>query len=289
MFMDPAAFAAHKAYCTSHHRKEHKLADGDLTFRVVDIHGVRLYCILFPLAKRPGVMGVWQNTGIGASTRLAEELLRYVDSDFAIVEWSAGDMDTADMDVDVDVNVVPPPTYLPECEAHGALRRRIRDLLHRAPLDADKVKVAEEDVFLYQTGMAAIYRLHEVLVQRDPATLLVLGSIFHNTFHLFEESPGGMKHVGACDAPSSGMDTVEAYLEAHYKEGKTVSYAFLEFPSNPILVSADLRRLRKIVSYPPIMYTWGLIIIIIIIIMRQTPSSDPSPIPIRPTSTPSPL
>lgn len=242
MFTDPTVFAAHKVYSTSHHRKENKLVEGDLAFRVVDVHGIRLYCVLYPRAKMPSVIGVWQNAGIGASTRLSEELLQYVDSDLTIVEWSGGDI------VDVDV---PPPTYLPECEAHGALRRRICDLLHRAPLDPEKVKVTEGDVFLYQTGMAAIYRLHEALMQRDPATVLVLGSVFHNTFHLYEECPGGMKHFGACDAASGVMDKVEEYLEAHYQEGKTVSYVFLEFPSNPILVSADLKRLRQIVSPPP--------------------------------------
>lgn len=244
MFLHPATFSAHRAHSLSHHRKDNKLAEGDLTFRVVDVHGVRLYCVVYALPKTPGAIGIWQNAGTGTSTRLAEFLVRYVggseevEEDFAVVEW-AGNVDD-----------VPAPTYLPESEAHGQLRRRIRDLLHRAPLDPDKVKVDEGDVYLYQTGMAAIYRLHEALSRRDPAgTVLVLGSIFHNTFHLFEEAAGGMKHFGACDGASGVMDKVEAYLEAHYRDGKTVSYVFLEFPSNPLLVSADLKRLRQIVSF----------------------------------------
>ncbi|KUI57558.1 hypothetical protein VP1G_04889 [Cytospora mali] len=234
-FTDPAVFAMHREYALSEHRKEHRLAGlGELTFRVVDIHGVRLYCVVYPVAKTKGVVGVWQNVGVGISTRVAEELLPYVDEDFKVVEWS-GDLDD-----------VPPPTYLPECEAHGKLRERITGLLHRAPIDPEKVKVTPDDVYLYQTGMAAIYRLNEVLVQRDPGTILVLGSVFHNTFHLYEEAPSGMKHFGQCDAASGVMDKVEEYLEAHYREGKTVSYVFLEFPSNPILVSADLKRLRQV-------------------------------------------
>ncbi|KAF3762577.1 PLP-dependent transferase [Cryphonectria parasitica EP155] len=236
MFTDPETFALHRAYSTSHHRKQHKLAEGDLSFRVVDVHGVRLYCVVYPLPKMPGTIGIWQNVGNGLSSRASEELLGYVGgADFSIVEWSGEDLSD-----------VPPASYLPECEAHGALRKRIRDLLHRAPVDSAAVKVADGDVYLYPTGMAAIWRLNQILVQRDAGTILVLGSVFHNTFHMFEETTSGMKHFGACDAKSGVMDKVEEYLEAHYKAGKTVSYVFVEFPSNPILVSADLKKLHQI-------------------------------------------
>ncbi|KAJ4397235.1 hypothetical protein N0V93_001459 [Gnomoniopsis smithogilvyi] len=234
MFLDPATFSAHEVYGLSDYRKENKLAEGDLTFKVVDVHGVRLYCVIYPLAKTPGTVGIWQNTGTGLSTRASEELVKFVDSEFAVVQWSG------------DVHDIPQPTYLPECEAHGALRKRIRDLLHRAPIAPEKVKVSEDDVFLYHTGMAAIYRANEALIKRDPGTILVLGSIFHNTWHLFEEAPGGMKHFGACTAASGVMDDLEQWAQAHYNEGKTISYAFVEFPSNPILVSVDLKRLRDI-------------------------------------------
>lgn len=237
MFLDPAMFAVHEAYGLSDHRKDKRLAAGDLAFRIVDVHGVRLYCVLYPLAKTPGIVGIWQNTGTGLSTRASEALVAYVHSDLSAVEWPGGKPGSPGSDI-------PPPTYLPLCEAHGAVRRRIRDLLHRAPIDPDKVRARDDDVYLYHTGMAAIFRANECLVRRDPGTILVLGSIFHNTWHLFEEAPGGIKHFGACDAASGVMDRLEAWAASHYKQGRTISYAFLEFPSNPILVSADLKRLR---------------------------------------------
>lgn len=238
MFTDPTTFAAHKTYALSDFRKNDKLAEENLAFYVVDLHGVRLYCVAYPHAKTPGVIGIWQHTGTGLSTRASEELLKFVDTEFTLVEESPSSSNTP-----------PEPTYLPESDAHGGLRRRIRDLLHRAPRDPDKVAtVSEADVFLYNTGMAAIYNANKVLISRDPGTILVLGSIFHNTWHLFEEAPGGMKHFGACDAASGVMEKVEAFLEEHYSAGKTVSYVFLEFPSNPILVSADLQRLRDVTT-----------------------------------------
>lgn len=237
MFTDPAAFSTHRTYSLSRFRKDKKLDDGDLAFHVVDIHHVRLYCVVYPLLKAPGVVGVWQNTGTGVSSRTSEQLLKHMGSDLTIVEWS-GDID--------DISQLPPPTYLPECEAHGKLRKRIADLLHRQPLAPDKVKVTASDVYLYPTGMAAIYRLNDVLIQRDTGTILVIGSIFHNTYHLFEEAPGGMQHFGAATATSGVLEKVEAYLSRHYGQGKTVSYLYIEFPSNPILVSADLVGLRAL-------------------------------------------
>lgn len=232
MYTDPASFSVHKEHSTSPHRNENRLSEGDLSFRIIDIHGVRLYCVICPVAKTKGIIGVWQNTGTGILTRPAQKLLEHANTEFEEVEWS-GDLDD-----------IPAPTYYQESEAHEQLRIRISDLLHRAPLDPEKVRVKPDDVYLYQNGMAAIHRLNEALIKRCPGPVLVLGSVFHNTWHLFEETPGGMKHIG--DARNSAWKEVEKYLETLYKDGKTVSYVFVEFPSNPILVSTDLKRLRQI-------------------------------------------
>lgn len=232
MYTDPRAFAAHKEYSVSPHRKEHVLSEGDLSFKVVEIHEVRLFCVTYPMAKMKGAIGVWQNTGTGILTRPAQELLKYVNKEFKEVEWSGG------------LDDIPAPTYYPESEAHGQLRERISDLLHRAPLDPAKVKVKPDDVYLFQTGMAAIHRLNEALMDRCPGTILVLGSVFPSTWHLFNETPGCMKHIG--DAGDSVVDKVEDYIGTTYKYGRTISYVFFEFPSNPILVSINLQRVRAI-------------------------------------------
>lgn len=232
MYMDPAVFAVHKEYCLSPERKEHRLSEKDLSFKIVEIHDVRLYCVTYHIAQTKSIIGVWQNTGTGILTRPAQELLKYVNTEFKEVEWSG------------DLHDMPTPTYYPESEAHEELRKRISELLHRAQLDPEKVKVNPDDVYLFQTGMAAIHRLNQALIKRCPGIILVLGSVFPSTWHLFKETPGGMKHIG--DARDGVMGKVEEYLKDIYKDGKTISYAFLEFPSNPLLVSIDLNRMRKI-------------------------------------------
>jgi cystathionine beta-lyase/cystathionine gamma-synthase len=75
--------------------------------------------------------------------------------------------------------------------------------------------------------------------------------VFPNTYHLFEESEGGMKHFGQCDADGRALEELEEWLEEEKVAGRKVAYIFTEFPSNPILVSLDLRRLRGIVSDHP--------------------------------------
>lgn len=50
-----------------------------------------------------------------------------------------------------------------------------------------------------------------------------------------------MDHIS--DARDGVVQNVERTI---YNDGKTISYAFLEFPSNPILVCIDLKDMRRI-------------------------------------------
>jgi cystathionine gamma-synthase len=222
-----------QAHAYNSHRKDPKLAPGELSFRVVDIGDTRLYAAVFPAPKTPGVIGGWQNPGIGPSIRLAEDLLAQIDT-------------LNEVDCDPAGENPPPRTAgLPEGPSHDGLRQRITDLLHRAPIDPDKIRVTPEDVYLYQTGMASIYAAHNLILAHRPGTVLMLGSLFHSTFHwLVEQSPQGTKHFGAVDA--AGLDILEAWLDDERSAGRQVSYALVEFPSNPLLASADLRRLKAL-------------------------------------------
>ncbi|KAF7337941.1 putative cystathionine gamma-synthase protein [Mycena venus] len=233
-FVHPDAFSMAQQYSFSHHRKpEIKLVPADLLFKVVDIAGIRLYC----------------NPGTGVSTRLAEHLLKQVDT-LAVVPFDAAG------DGDVAVEKVPAPTYLPETAAHQGLRERVVGLLNRAPVAPQKVGVQTDDVYFYPTGMAAIYRTHEALMKVRRGPVVALGAVFHNTYHLFLEAPDGFKHFGQCEARSGVMDKLETYLKTETESGRKVSYVFAEFPSNPILVSIDLKRLRQLADQ------YGFIVVI---------------------------
>lgn len=257
LFTHPDVLRTAKHYSSSPHRKDpqHRIPPDELLFRVLDVpltlplpsepegdrlgngETVRLYAVAYPTAHAPGAVGVWQNYGTGISSRLAAALLPAVGrGEVEVLGWRA---DGASL-----LDDVPPAKHLPLGEGHRGLRRRISELV------AGGGTVGEADVWLYPTGMAAIYRLHRALVEvRGGGTVVVLGSVFHNTFHLFEEGEGGMKHFGRCDGGSGVMEALEGWLEGEKLAGRRVGYIFAEFPSNPILVSVDLRRLRELVSY----------------------------------------
>ncbi|KAK3300825.1 pyridoxal phosphate-dependent transferase [Chaetomium fimeti] len=188
---------------------------------------VRLYAVAYPLASAPGAVGVWQNCGIGISSRLAAALLPAVRAGRARVLGWKGD--------GAGWGGVPVPEEeeeqlkgegegkrkggLPLGEGHAGLRRRIAGLVGGGGV------VEEGDVWLYPTGMAAVYRSYLALA---------------------EESEGGMKHFGRCDAESGVVEAVAEWLEGEKVAGRKVGYIFAEFPSNPVLVSVDLRRLRAV-------------------------------------------
>jgi cystathionine gamma-synthase len=229
---DPSAFAMARGYALSDARKDKKLSPEDLTYKCVDVNGVRLYLVYYPMQKTPGIIESWQNPGTGVSSRLAEALLPYVGSL---------------KEVPCDGYNPPSTPFLPEGPAHAKLRERVSSLLHRGAIDPEMVKVTPDDVFLYVTGMAGIYHEHNLLLEYRPGTVVILGIAFHNTFHhVKEKSVHGFKHFGPVDG--KGVDALEAWLEEETREGRKVSYLFVEFPSNPLLCSVDLRRVKSLVS-----------------------------------------
>ncbi|KAK7019292.1 hypothetical protein R3P38DRAFT_2976268 [Favolaschia claudopus] len=116
-FLHPTSFSVAQTFALSPNRKGDDLGPADLVFKIVDIYGVRLYCVGYPPAKLAGINGIWQLHGVGVSTRLAEHLLKHTDTT---------------VEVPFDVGQLPPPTYLPETCAHEQLRDRISSLLNRA-------------------------------------------------------------------------------------------------------------------------------------------------------------
>ena len=180
----------------------------------------------------PVMMLTWQNPGLGISLRGAEHLLKGMDT-------------IKDIPFEAGAETLPLPSGTPESQFHDALRGRIVELLHRAP--RDNVKCMPKDVFLYPTGMAAIFHSSTLLSKHRPGTIVLLGVVFHNTYHhLIEECPQGMKHFGRTD--SQGLSVFEEWLKKEKEEGRSPSYVFVEVPGNPTLETPDMGHLKKLVS-----------------------------------------
>ncbi|KAI0416959.1 cystathionine gamma-synthase [Xylaria grammica] len=224
-FVSRDVWASNQRHAMSDFRKQQRLDPSELRYHVVEVVGVRLYVVGFPQAKAAAAIFQWQHGGLGFSTRLAEALLPHVDSLVHIGEFPDG-------------AGAPKPMFLPEGDSHRALRERIAGLVMRACASEHEKSVEADDVFLYQTGMASITRLHEAIALLRSGPTVVFGGVFNSTYRLFKECERGLKHYGRAD--DSDLDDFEIYLEG----GGECAYVFTEFPSNPLLISVDLMRLR---------------------------------------------
>ncbi|KAH8170181.1 aminotransferase class I and II domain-containing protein [Sarocladium implicatum] len=232
-FLNPSAWPYALRHAGSPHRDENRAGPEALTVECVEISGERIFVVLFEPQNTKAFMTAWQNCGLGISTRHAEKLLEGVDG----LKRLEG----------VGLGNVPEPTWTAEGEVHGKLKERIVELVKRAPIDPAKVKCETKDVFLYPSGMAALWYMATWISEIKPGAAVVLGIPFHNTYHhLLEEAKGGMVNFGGVD--ETGLDKFESWLEED--GGKEISWVYAEFPGNPTLETPDLGRLQKLVSLP---------------------------------------
>ncbi|KAH8676082.1 cystathionine gamma-synthase [Xylariales sp. PMI_506] len=227
-FLDPDLWQINQKCATSHFRKENILKEEELKYHVAEVDGTRLYLVQFPSAKQMGAVIIWQHGGLGFSTRFGEYMLAKMDTFKYIGEFPGG------------LNA-PSPTWLPESESHGILRQRVASLRMLNPVQDYVKKIQADDVYLYHSGMGGIARFMLQTAKVKTGLAVVFGAVFHSTWDLFEEVPAsGFKHYGKCE--DSDLDDFEKYLEG----GGKCSFVFTEFPSNPILTSVDILRLRKL-------------------------------------------
>ncbi|KAG6037766.1 hypothetical protein E4U41_004747 [Claviceps citrina] len=232
MYLDPIMWKFTEHHVAREERKEHAISPDKLAFRVVDVAGHRLYCVFYEPQHGQALMLSWGVPGLGLSVRESEHLLKNIDTL---------------IDVPFESKLNPPaPTWTPEGPAHDALRKRIIELLQHGANDPQLVQCQTSDVFLYPSGMAAIFEAKNTLQEYRPnRTNVELGIVFHNTHELLhEESPGGWKRFGKID--EEGMDQFEAWLDDEASQGRGVTFAIVEISGNPTLTTPDLPRLRKL-------------------------------------------
>ncbi|KAF8966634.1 pyridoxal phosphate-dependent transferase [Flammula alnicola] len=108
--------------------------------------------------------------------------------------------------------------------------------------------VAADDVYLFPTGMSAIWNAHNIaLAVRPPAKSVCFGFPYTDTLKILQKWGPGCHFLGF--GVDSDIDELEKILEAEVKRDPTtppVLALFTEFPSNPLLRSANLPRLRAL-------------------------------------------
>jgi cystathionine gamma-synthase len=227
-----------KAFATSPARgEEDRLLADQVSIRKFIIADVEVFAVFFPAASTGVVHGFWVNAGVGISSRLAEHCLKHLDQ-LREVEQQQHEESPS-----------PKSRSNDDAPAHLQLKERIAGLLNRAPIDPScrrkEAKVSPGDVYLYQTGMAGIYWVHRYFLGKYSSPSVLFGFAFHSTIHVLEDFGPGVEFFGL--GSTEDLDRLEAFLRSQQQQQQKKTQAiWAEFPSNPLLVTPDLGRLRQL-------------------------------------------
>ncbi|GAB0131869.1 Folylpolyglutamate synthetase [Epichloe bromicola] len=137
--------------------------------------------------------------------------------------------------------------------AKSAIRRRIAGLfVHDLDLQTDVWPTVnsnsrgmqglhESDVYLFPAGMNAIFNAHRVLLTaRGQLKSVCFGFPYVDTLKILQKFGPGCEFLG--HASSDDLDQLENRL----RSGDRYLALFCEFPGNPLLISPDLKRIRRL-------------------------------------------
>ncbi|KAF9766343.1 hypothetical protein IL306_001271 [Fusarium sp. DS 682] len=185
-----------------------------------------LFSVMFPLEKLFQVMPWWSDTGVAVSSRFAEHVL-------------------ANLPRLREVQIDTTPVLEQDATPHRVLRQRIAYLVERAPITVREKKVQPSDVYLFQSGMAAIYNIHQYLQSlagNGERKSVMLGVCFYETRHVLKKYGPGLQFFPI----GSKMDEIERFLRDEKARGCPVLSVWTECPSNPLLFTPDLPHLRRL-------------------------------------------
>lgn len=130
--------------------------------------------------------------------------------------------------------------------AKRALRKRIAGVASNEVQGGDvdvmnrsEEAIAEEDVYLYPTGMSAIFHAHQLTLKAREAKSVCFGFPYLDTLKILEKWGPGCFFLGNGD--QGDLDKLDALLQS-----QSITALFCEFPSNPLLRSPNLTRLRQL-------------------------------------------
>ncbi|KAI9785861.1 MAG: hypothetical protein M1816_008188 [Peltula sp. TS41687] len=100
---------------------------------------------------------------------------------------------------------------------------------------------SEANVYLYPTGMSSIFNIHRIFLSaRGSMKSVCFGFPYIDTLKILQKWGPGCLFYGN----GSSDDLVD--LEIRLRRGERFLALFCEFPSNPLLKSPDLRRIRAL-------------------------------------------
>ncbi|KAH8802432.1 pyridoxal phosphate-dependent transferase [Xylogone sp. PMI_703] len=186
------------------------------------------FAVSFPTDKLPIVTEFWSISGVGISSRFAK-----------------ANLDCLDQLTEVDLPIDNTPRSNFEANKHEILRGRIIQNLNRAPLNPNsQIRPSTEDVYLYPSGMASIYKAHSYLLDFYHGTTVLFGMAFMSTIKAFQEFGSNFKFFGL--GTDDELHDLEIFLQDERKHGRKVQAIWAEFPANPTLVTPNITKLHNL-------------------------------------------
>ncbi|KAI9345646.1 pyridoxal phosphate-dependent transferase [Obelidium mucronatum] len=244
---------------------------------------VFIYALLFPEGAAKVAKMYWQHTGEGISSRFAEYCLKVLGSNTESVKYFTGVSANTDRFQTPGYRIQDQETHVNQAsgaestasqlwveerfgrnldlsfapQAKVMLRQRIAGVVADSSEisdDDEKPVVAahnesvreleglnENHVLLFPTGMSAIYNAFRVVQRLRPNLKTVqFGFPYTDTLKIQEKFGSGCIFLG--HGTNADLDELESLL----KSGERIGAFFCEFPSNPLLKSADLKRIRSL-------------------------------------------
>lgn len=137
--------------------------------------------------------------------------------------------------------------------AKTAIRRRIAGTLSHdvdfmsdplpeaEPSNRGITRLTEHDIYLYPTGMSAIFNTHRLLLSaRGSLESISFGFPYVDTLKILQKFGPGCVFYG--HASEEELDDLEERLES----GQRFLGLFCEFPGNPLLTCPNLKRIRSL-------------------------------------------
>ena len=194
---------------------------------------MRLYAIYFPEKHMQTAMTFWRLTGTGISSRLAQSIQKdlrslhqvLLDPVEALSRYQGLQGSNADL------------------EATNKIRERISSLLKRASISPEiSNKLSASDIYLYPTGMSAIYHCNFLLQKWMSAESIVFGFPYELTLKMLQTYGKSCRFYGF--GTPDELDQLEAYIQLEANQDRRVQSVWCECASNPLLRTVDLDRIR---------------------------------------------
>ena len=192
---------------------------------------MNLYAVFCPQGQSQLFSEFWRLVGTGISSRLAEHCVKHMD----VLQDVTGTVQERPL-----VSRWRDPSYRKICQ-------RIVDFSSRAPVgEESREVVARDDVYLYQTGMAAIYHAQDLLNHCYGGESVMFGFPYELTLKLLETYGPPVKFYPF--GSDEELDQLETFLTTSRQSGKPVQAIWCECASNPLLRTPDLRKLRALAN-----------------------------------------